>query len=123
EQVEEELRRKGRQGDAVFLQRLQHLILLGGCQLVERLAVSAPAVSVDLPDADAIDLLRRQTGLEPLLGRAFDPGSSTVIATVGTPRAGQLAVNVDRDAGIFRARRELVGGYQALDHRVEKGDL
>src|SRR5689334_9633948 len=58
EQVEKELRGKGRQRDPIFFERLENLVLLAGWQLVERLFVCGAAVVIDLPDADAIDFLR-----------------------------------------------------------------
>src|SRR5690606_2012790 len=123
EEVEEKLRRKRRQLDSALLERLQQLVLHRRRQLIERLFVLRAAVIGDLADADAVDLLRRQARLEPLLGCAVLPRPRAVVAAVSAPRAEQLTIDEAGDSGIAGARAELVGGYQPLYGGIEKANF
>ena len=101
---------------------LEHLVLPVLRELLERPLERGLAVLVDLADPDAIDLLRREARLVALLGRALEPRTAAVIAAVGAPGAGQLAIDVDHHAGIARARAQSHRWVSAARRRLRESE-
>src|SRR5438105_3704895 len=69
EQVEKEARRHRLERKLAFVERAQHLVLLGARQFLEWLSILLGAGAIDLADRRAVHLLRRERRLVALLRR------------------------------------------------------
>src|SRR5438552_9143955 len=121
--VEEELRAHALQLDLAAIQAVQHFILLRCRERAEAGAVLLRATRINLPDADAVHLLRRERRLIALLRRALGPWALAIHLRHRSPAADELPVDEAGDAGLLRAGAELVGGNQPRYRRFDEGNF
>src|SRR5262247_1198802 len=123
QQIEEERPRQRRERELSGLELRKDLVLLCDLQLRKGLLKAEHAGGIHLRNRRAVDLLRRERRLIPLLRRSFGPRSLAVVARHRAPRTGELLVDEVGDPGLLRSRSELVGRDEARDGGLDELDL
>src|SRR5438105_3363843 len=122
-QAEEKSRRHRLERKLALFERMQHLVLLRGGELVEGFAVLLRARRIDVGNRGAVGLLRRERRLIALLRRAFGVRSLAVHLRHRAPAAEELLVDEIGDARLLRPGAEFIGGNEARHRGVEESDL
>src|SRR5258706_703700 len=109
QQVEEEPCRHRFERELAVLEPAQHIVLLAGGELFERLAEHR----ADLADRRAVDLLRGERRPVALLRHSLGMRPLAIHLRHRAEAAEELLIDEIGDAGFLRARPEVVGGDEA----------
>jgi hypothetical protein len=109
--------------ELVIFEVLDDRVFLGVGQRSKSLAERLAAVGVQGGQRLAIMFRRRDVGLHPLLLGAVLKWTFHVEPAVMSIRARKLAVDEDGAAEVLAARRELIGGNQTIDDRLDGRSL
>src|SRR5262249_5249803 len=109
--------------DLAGLQGLEERFLLLGRAFVEGLAKGLAAIGVRARDRGAVERGRRQRQLIALVGRALAPQALHIKPVALARGAGGRAVDINGDANLGAARRQLVGRDHVIDHRLDERHL
>src|SRR5215470_19955917 len=123
QQIEEERSRQRRERELSGLELRKDLVLLCSLQLRKGLLKAEHAGGIHFRNRRAVDLLRRERRLVPLLRRALGPRPLPVVARHRAPGTGELLVDEVRNAGLLRSGSELVGRDEACDRGLDELDL